>query len=354
MRRYARYFMVCVVAGLLMAGCGASSSKSTDTADNMYQETVTETMAGASAAPALGAMPDVSEEMGVSEHENPQEENDLEETDIKESRKLIKTVDMSVETKQFDAFFSMIEARVEKLGGYIERSDVFGSSYRGGDSRRNASVTARIPIEQVDAFVGGVSKECNVLNKSEYVEDVTLRYTDLESRKKVLSVEQDRLMELLAKAESMDAIVALEQRLSEIRYELESYESQLRVFDNQIAYSTVSMDISEAEVFTPVTEDGFFEQVEKGFRSNLSRLASGLRAFAVWFLSSIPLLLFWGAVIGLIVFVIVKSLKWSDRRAKEKREKSQKKQEFPKYPKLPDENAPKTQTEDTVKSEDKE
>ena len=54
MRRYARYLMVCVVAGLLMAGCGASSSKSADTAGNMYQETVTETMAGAAAAPALG------------------------------------------------------------------------------------------------------------------------------------------------------------------------------------------------------------------------------------------------------------------------------------------------------------
>ncbi len=75
MRRYARYLMVCVVAGLLMAGCGASSSKSADTAGNMYQETVTETMAGAAAAPALGAMPDVSEEMGVSEHENSQEED---------------------------------------------------------------------------------------------------------------------------------------------------------------------------------------------------------------------------------------------------------------------------------------
>lgn len=349
MRRYARFLMVCVMAGLLVSGCGASYSKSADTVGNMYQETVTETMAG---APALGAMPDVSKELEMSDRGNSQEESISEETDIKESRKLIKTVDMSLETKQFDAFLSMIETRVEELGGYIERSDVFGSSYRGESSKRNASVTARVPIDQVDAFVGGVSKECNVLSKSEYVEDVTLRYTDLESRKKVLAVEQDRLMELLAKAESMDAIVALEQRLSEIRYELESYESQLRVFDNQIAYSTVSMDILEAEVFTPVTEDGFLEQVAKGFRSNLSRLGSGLRTFAVWFLSSIPLLLFWGAVIGLLVFVIVKTLRWSDRRAKKKKENSQKKQNVPPYPRLSEENTRKTQEEDMTKEKE--
>ena len=109
MRRYARYLMVCVVAGLLMAGCGASSSKSADTAGNMYQETVTETMAGAAAAPALGAMPDVSEEMGVSEHENSQEEDDLKETDIKESRK----------SKQIHTLFSVRKPEIDQDSGYV-------------------------------------------------------------------------------------------------------------------------------------------------------------------------------------------------------------------------------------------
>ena len=62
-------------------------------------------------------------------------------------------------------------------------------------------------------------------------------------RKKSLEIEQERLWALLEKADSLDAVVALEARLSEIRYELESYTSQLRLYDNQVDYSTVSIYI---------------------------------------------------------------------------------------------------------------
>ena len=92
---------------------------------------------------------------------------------------------------------------------------------------------ARIPADRLDRFVETVESAGNVTSKQEQVTDVTLQYSDTESRKKSLEIEQERLWALLEKAESLDAVVALEARLSEIRYELESYTSQLRPYDNQ-------------------------------------------------------------------------------------------------------------------------
>lgn len=320
MKKRKMAFAACVTAAAFLVGCGGSSGASTYSAKN--DMIVMETTAAATAAAyqsAYGTMEDggFAGEYATETQEETQAQT-LENPDGIDTRKLIKNVDLSVETKQFDQFLTMIQNKVSALGGYIEQSNVRGNSYHESGSRRTANLTARIPIAQIDAFVNGVSEECNVLNKSEYVEDVTLRYTDLESRKKALKVEQDRLLELLAKAESMDAIIAIEQRMSDIRYELENYESQLRLMDNQVSYSTVAIYVTEAEVFTPVVEDGFWTQVQKGFGRNLKRVASGVENFTIWFLSSLPVLVFWGVILAVAVVVVVKVMKKNEAYHREK------------------------------------
>ena len=65
------------------------------------------------------------------------------------------------------------------------------------------------------------------------MDDVTLRYVDVDSHKKALETEQERLLALLEKAENVEDIITIENRLSDVRYELENYESQIRLLDNQ-------------------------------------------------------------------------------------------------------------------------
>lgn len=316
-------FAACMIAAALLAGCGGSSSSTSyQKMDMAVAETMAETMAETTAATASRRPENGLADGGGFEgkYEETSQAQTLQNPDGIDTRKLIKNVDLSVETKQFDQFLAMIQNKVSALGGYVEQSNIRGNSYRETSSRRSANLTIRIPIAQIDAFVNGVSEECNVLNKSEYVQDVTLQYTDLESRKKALKVEQERLMELLAKAESMDAIIAIEERMSDIRYELESYEAQLRLMDNQVSYSTVELYVSEAEVFTPVVEDGFWTQIQKGFGRNMGRVVGGVRSFVIWFLSSLPVLVFWGLIIAGIIFVVVRILKKNEEYHKQKDE----------------------------------
>lgn len=227
-------------------------------------------------------------------------------SDYYESRKLIRTVDMSVETQEFDALLANVQAQVEALGGYIENLYTYnGSSYYDyAYSSRSASVMARVPSASLDDFLNQVAEEGNVISRSESVEDVTLTYVDLESRRDALETEQERLLELLEQAETVEDIVTIEDKLSDVRYELQSMESQIRTYDNQIDFATVYLDIAEVVEYTPTQEETVWERLSNGFVDSLEDVGDGLVEFFIWFVTHIPQLVVWAAVIAVIVLIV--------------------------------------------------
>lgn len=234
-------------------------------------------------------------------------------TEIPDSRKLIRNVDLSFETTDFDAFVQDIQSKTTALGGYIESSDVSGNAYT--DRRRSAYFTLRIPKPQVDSFLSFAEGEANLTRKYEYTQDITLQYHDTESRKKALQAEYDRLLELMAKAESVDAVIAIEQRLSEIRYQLDSFESDLRRYDNQVDYSTITVDVSETTVLTASEKSGFWSRVQANLESNLEDLGDAVTSFLIWFLSSLPVLL----ALAILFFIIYRVVKMIRNRRKSRK-----------------------------------
>ena len=240
-------------------------------------------------------------------------------------RKLIRNVSMNLETREFDALTKSISDAVTFFGGYIEQADVSGNSlyWSGERSSRYSNITARIPENKLDAFLTEVSGQGNVTYKNESVQDVTLQYTDITSRKKTLQMEQDRLWELLEKAESIDAVIALEARLSEVRYQLESIESQLRTLDNQIVYSTVYLSIQEVQVLTSTDPDTIPVRIQKGLSRSFNTLKISSVDFLVWFISSLPIL----AVFAVLVFIAVIILKKPLKRRKTRKQKGMDKTE---------------------------
>ncbi len=92
---------------------------------------------------------------------------------------------------------------------------------------------------------------------------------DLESHKKALVTEQDRLLELMEQAETVEDIITIEGRLSEVRYQIESMESQLRTYDNKVDYSTVYLYINEVRRYSPSEEAGVGERIKSGFLKSL-------------------------------------------------------------------------------------
>ena len=233
-----------------------------------------------------------------------------EQQDALSGRKLIKTVNLNVETEQFDVLIPALEQRVTALGGYIEsissdnRGNYYSPEYIGTKYLRYASMTARIPKENLDAFLSTVSEQTNVVSRSESVTDVTLQYVDLESHKKALTAEQDRLLELMERAESVEDIITIEGRLSEVRYQLESMESQLRTFDNKIDYSTVYLYIDEVEQYTPTETTTVWQRISGGFMESVRGVGRGISNSAIWIVVKLPYLIVWAVVIIVIILII--------------------------------------------------
>ena len=221
---------------------------------------------------------------------------------LPEGRKWIITIDMNVETDDLDVLMSKLDQKIKSLGGYVEDQNVHNGSNYASRRYRSASLTIRIPDEKADQFTGEVAGMANVVSQNLRREDITLKYVATASRVTALETEEARLLELLAKAETMEDLLTIEARLTDVRYELENYASQLRLYDNQIDYATIYFYIEEVQEYTPVEEPTFFERIKNTFSDALEGLGDGIVNIIVFLVGNSPYLL----TLGVAAIVIVK------------------------------------------------
>ncbi len=239
-----------------------------------------------------------------------------------QGRKIIKNGNLSIQTREFDEFMENLTRSILSVGGYVEASSINGNSYNR-NKMRSADITARIPAENLDAFCDQVSDLGNVTYKNLYTRDVTLTYVDLESHVKALRTEQQTLMELLERAESVEDIITIQSRLSDVLYEIESYESTLRTYDDQIAYSSVYLSVQEVQRETAVETETASEEIARRFRENWEDVKDGAARFGINFVSSLPILIVWIVFLGAVALIVVLLVRGSaKRRARRERRKA--------------------------------
>lgn len=242
---------------------------------------------------------------------------------LPENRKLIQTVNMNVETEDLDAVLHQIDSRIGELGGYTESANVQNGSAYEGSRYRSASITIRIPAKDLDAFVDKVGEISNIVSSRKTVEDVTLSYVATESRMKALQTEETRLLELMAKAETMNDLLTVEKRLTEVRTELEQVTSALRVFDNQVDYATIHLNVQEVKEFTEVTEpETVWQRIGTGFKKSLKGVGNLLEGLFVFLIVSIPYL----ALIAVVALGMMFIIRGCNRRKSKKRAKEEPKE----------------------------
>ena len=296
MKRYLTLTICLVMILSLFAGCGAASQNSVYMDQGEFQEMA--------AAPEEGPANDRLAAGAAPQADLP----------LPENRKWVITSEVRAETEDLDVLLEAVLGKVGEMSGYVEDQNIFnGSGY--GDNRM-ARLTIRIPAEQVDAFLEVVSEQANVVSSSKNLEDITLQYVDTDSRLQALKTEETRLLELLEQAETMSDLLEIEGRLTDVRYEIETYTSRMRTYDNRVDYATVYLTMTEVREYTPVEKPGFLERITTGFRRSLRGLGEGLVDFAVWIIVSSPYLLVWGAVIAVAVIIVKKCRKVRKQRKK--------------------------------------
>ena len=285
LKKFVCLFAVMAMVLCLFTACGASSSAP----GAAKAETRVSMDMGAMEAPMENGM--LTEESGA-------------EMPLPENRKWIITVNMSAETDDLDTMTAALQEKINALGGFVESQNIYNGSRYEDRRYRSASLTIRIPADDVDQFTESIEGISNVVRKEKNLEDVTLSYVDTESRMNALKTEEARLLELLAQAENMSDLLEIEGRLTDVRGELEQIGSRLRLYDNQIDYATIYLSIDEVQEYTPVEEPGFFARIGTGFLKSLKGLGNSLLDLLVWIIVSLPYILVYGGIVTGIALLV--------------------------------------------------
>lgn len=167
------------------------------------------------------------------------------------------------------------------------------------DGDKQATLTARIPQENLAAFLDDVKDVGEVQNQSINSTDVTMQVVDVQARLDALEASLNRLRTLQAQAGTVTDLVAIESELAARQADRDSLVSQLEYLQDQVAMSTVSFTLLP-EVSVGVTEPDFLRGLSNGWNALLG-LGAGLIT-AIGF--ALPFLVVAAVIGGLLGLVI--------------------------------------------------
>ena len=237
------------------------------------------------------------------------------ETEAENQDKIIYSSDVTVETTTFDETIGKIAGLVEKYGGWIESSSVSGSNYyqkaRGTASTRDASYTLRIPSSRFQSLMDGLNDLGNVPYSHIYTENVTSQYYDAQAHLKAYQTQENRLLEMMELAETVEDVIIIEDRLTELRYQIESLQSRLNNWDRRVSYSTVSLSVKEVREYTPEEKINptYGEELVEALKDGLYNAGQFLKNLLVLLVEVLPVLVILIPVIWLVVWLLRKLIK---------------------------------------------
>lgn len=233
-------------------------------------------------------------------------------------RKIVYTVETELQTKDFDAAMNLLQTEIQNNGGYIQsqkQTDDGGiySKY----SSRSLTMVVRVPSKNLETFLSGLKNDnMHTLSLSKDSQDLTTAYYDKEIRIESLKIQEERLLDMLSKAEDLKTLLELEDRLTDIRYEIESLTKELNLIDANVAYSTVTIYMDEVVEYRETVEEpaSFGERIWEAFSESWKGFYDGVQNFIVWIIYAIPTLLVLAAIAFAIVFFIIKMKKRTQRK----------------------------------------
>ncbi|MEA4824816.1 MAG: DUF4349 domain-containing protein [Clostridiaceae bacterium] len=243
-----------------------------------------------------------------------------------DNRKLIRSASISIQTERYEESVAAINAQIAACGGYIENSNTSGNSAYSG---RYLNVTVRIPADRFDEFMAAKDSFGVVQYSNIWQDDVTFSYVDMEARVETLTTKKERLLALLDKATKMADIIELEAALSDTIYEIESYTSSLKKLDNQVSYSTVTINLNEVYKAEPIQETPktLGERISQKFASTVKELSAFGEDLLVFLIGASPVLVILAGIAVAIIFISRASIRRSRRKQAEYLERRKAEQE---------------------------
>ena len=336
----------CAAAILVACGSNYASSSGTDmayegaaadydyaaeeayeTADNAYKEETVGAEGG-----AANDVSQKSEEAGTDESGNLAEQ------------KLIYTADITIQTQKFQDTFDAVKEAISKVGGFVESESTtdsawnwYYSDYRKSSGTLKSYITVRVPSAKYREFLGLLEgTDGKITSRSEYVQNITKRYNDQSILIESLEKQESRLMEMMDKAETIEDMITIESRLSDVQTQLNQARNTLAGYDTDVNYSTINVAIEEVLQYSSQNvQQTFIERLGNTFTRSWRDFGEFLQDLILAIVYLLPVII---AVIIILVILRPFFSKWNAGRKEKKAAKKALKAEkascsaAPKYP----------------------
>ena len=262
-------------------GKGGVSANSTAQRSALYEDGYTADYDAGNAAAASGAMLKMTADMAEPTLEYAEEE-------AADGSKIIRNVNLTVRTQEYEKDYEAIRQLVAEAGGRIESLSMSGDGT--AYSLRRANFTLRIPSNVLDDFVNGARKVGSVSAYSESSEDVSASYYDTQTRLETQRAKLQRLTELMEKAEDVSDLIEIEGAISDAQYWIDYYTGQLKSYDSRVNDSYVYLTLREISSASAADnkELTLGERIVNAVKASLETAGEVLLSLVIFLIAALP------------------------------------------------------------------
>jgi len=164
------------------------------------------------------------------------------------NRKLIRNANVELEIVSFDDAVQKITAFAKEERGYVATTD----SQKQANGKLRGRVVVKVLPENLDRFLQKIRGLGELKNQMLGTEDVTKAYFDTDARLKNARVMEQRLIDMLkTKTGKVSDLLQVEKELGRVREEIEKMQGELKYWDSQIQFATVTISLAEKDMEEP-------------------------------------------------------------------------------------------------------
>ncbi|MGI1657899.1 MAG: DUF4349 domain-containing protein [Desulfitobacterium sp.] len=215
-------------------------------------------------------------------------------------KKITYNMNATLQVEDVSQSLASVTQEILGLGGYVVES-----SQSNQQKESTAYATFNVPSPQLEGFQGRLAELGKVLNQSTTTFDATNQYYDTQSRLKNLIAQEARYLEILNEAKTVEDILHIESYLSNTRMQIEQLQGQIKLWDHQVAYSTVTIyfqttpnPVSVDEPWRPVSWENTWQAAKDAVLKTISSTWNGINYLFVGIAYALPYLLVVGGIYG--------------------------------------------------------
>ena len=167
---------------------------------------------------------------------------------VSANRKLIRNANVELEILSFDNAVAKITTFAKEDGGYIATT----SSNKQANGKLRGTIVVKVAPENLDRFLQKIRGLGELKNQTLGTEDITKAYFDTDARLKNARVMEQRLIDMLKKkSEDINDLLQVEKELARVREQIEQMQGELKFWDSQVQFATVTISLAEKDMEEP-------------------------------------------------------------------------------------------------------